>query len=114
MAFLVSGAAAIALAAAVPTLTIVAIASRAFAAYYALQAVIAMRTSTGPPRKTGFEALALVMIAVTVFVVQRAAGADVVSSGTCNTCSARCGTPSSARPSAPGNARSRKPASPSS
>lgn len=65
--FLISGAAAIALAAAVPTLTIVAIASRAFAVYYALQAVIAMRTSTGPLRKTGFGILALVMITVTVF-----------------------------------------------
>lgn len=65
--YLISGAAAIGLAATVPTLTIVAIASRAFAAYYALQAVIAMRTSTGPVRKTGFGVLALVMLAVTVF-----------------------------------------------
>jgi hypothetical protein len=65
--FLISGAAAIGLAAAVPTLTIVAIASRAFAAYYALQAVIAMRTSTGLPRKTGFGILALAMTAVTIF-----------------------------------------------
>jgi len=65
--FLISGAAAIALAATVPTLTIVAIASRAFAAYYALQAVIAMRTSTGVPRKAGFGFLALLMLAVTVF-----------------------------------------------
>lgn len=65
--FLFSGAAAIALAATVPTLAIVAIASRAFAAYYALQAVIAMRTSTGPLRKTGFGILAVLMIVVTVF-----------------------------------------------
>jgi hypothetical protein len=65
--FLISGAAAIALAATVPTLTIVAIASRAFAAYYALQAVIAMRTSAGVPRKAGFGFLALLMLAVTVF-----------------------------------------------
>lgn len=63
--FLISGAAALALAAAVPTLTIVAIASRAFAAYYAIQAVIALRTSTGLPHKTGFGILALIMIAVT-------------------------------------------------
>lgn len=63
--FLISGAAAIALAATVPTLTIVAVASRAFAAYYAIQAVIALRTSSGLPRKTGFGILALVMIAVT-------------------------------------------------
>ena len=65
--FLISGAAAIALAATVPTLTIVEIASRGFAAYYALQAVIAMRTSAGPLRKTGFGLLALAMIAVTTF-----------------------------------------------
>jgi hypothetical protein len=64
--YLISGAAAIGLAATVPTLTIVAIASRAFAAYYALQAVIAVRTSTGPLRKTGFGFLALVMFAVMV------------------------------------------------
>ncbi|WP_157887861.1 hypothetical protein [Frondihabitans sp. PAMC 28766] len=65
--YLISGAAAIALAATVPTLTIVAIASRAFAAYYALQAVIAMRTTTGVLRKTGFAFLALVMLGVTIF-----------------------------------------------
>ncbi|AZI56813.1 hypothetical protein EH165_00120 [Nakamurella antarctica] len=65
--YLVGGAAAIALAAVVPTLTIVAVASRAFAAYYALQSVIAMRTSTGLRRKVGFGALALLMLAVAVF-----------------------------------------------
>lgn len=37
-----------------PTLTNVAVASRAFAAYYDLQAVIAMRTATGPRHETGF------------------------------------------------------------
>lgn len=67
--YLISGAAAIALAATVPTLTIVAIASRAFAAYYALEAIIAMRTSTGPARKTGFGILAAVMLAVTIFAL---------------------------------------------
>ncbi len=65
--YLLSGAAAIALAATVPTLTIVAIASRAFAAYYAIQAVIALRTSHGLLRKTGFGLLALVMLVVTLF-----------------------------------------------
>lgn len=65
--YLVSGAAAIALAATVPTLIIVAVASRAFAAYYALQAVIAMRTSTGALRKAGFGTLALLMLVVTLF-----------------------------------------------
>jgi hypothetical protein len=67
--YLISGAAAIVLAATVPTLTIVAIASRAFAAYYALQALIAMRTSRGFWRKSGFAALAIVMLAVTVFAL---------------------------------------------
>ena len=67
--YLVSGGAAIALAATVGTLTIVAIASRAFAAYYAIQAVIALRTSTGVLRKTGFGALALLMLVVTVFAL---------------------------------------------
>lgn len=67
--YLISGAAAIALAATVPTLTIVAIASRAFAAYYALEAVIAIRTSTGPLRKTGFGLLAVLMLAVTIFAL---------------------------------------------
>ena len=52
--YLISGAGAIALAATVPTLTIVAIASRAFAAYYAIQALIALRTTTGLTRKLGF------------------------------------------------------------
>ncbi len=65
--YLVSGAAAIALAASVPTLSIVAVASRAFAAYYAVQAVIAVRTCAGLPRRAGFGALALLMLAVTVF-----------------------------------------------
>ena len=64
--YLVSGVAAVALAATVPTFTIVAIASRAFAAYYALQAVIALRTSGGWPRKAGYGALAVLMTAVTL------------------------------------------------
>ena len=64
--FLVSGVAAIILAATVPTFTIVAIASRAFAAYYALQAIVALRTSRGVGRKLGYGALAAVMVAITV------------------------------------------------
>jgi hypothetical protein len=62
--YLVSGAAAVVLAATVPTFTIVAVASRAFAAYYALQAVVALRTSTGTVRKLTYAALAVVMTAV--------------------------------------------------
>ncbi len=62
--YLVSGAAAIALAATVGTFEIIAIASRAFAAYYAIQAVIALRTSRGLPRKIGFGAVAALMGAI--------------------------------------------------
>ena len=65
--YLISGAAAIALAATAPTLTIVAVASRAFAAYYALQAVIAMRTSHGVLRKCGYGGLAVLLAAITLF-----------------------------------------------
>jgi len=65
--YLVSGAAAIVLAATVPTLVIVAIASRAFAAYYGIEAVMAMRTSTGWWRRAGYGLLALLMLAVTLF-----------------------------------------------
>jgi hypothetical protein len=65
--YLVSGGAALLLAATTPTFTIVAIASRAFAAYYAIQAALAMRTSTGWTRKAGYGALVVVMVAVTLF-----------------------------------------------
>ncbi|CAN5466525.1 hypothetical protein BH09ACT8_BH09ACT8_03380 [soil metagenome] len=65
--FLLSGAAAIGLAATVPTYTIVAVASRAFAAYYAIQAVIALRTTPGWPKRVGYGALALLMVAIAVF-----------------------------------------------
>jgi hypothetical protein len=67
--FLLSGVAAIAITLTLPTLVIVATASRAFAAYYALEAVIAFRTTTGVARKTGFGAMAVLMLAVTVFAV---------------------------------------------
>ena len=62
--FLVSGAAALALAATVPTFTIVAVASRAFALYYALICVTALRTCEGWWRKAGFGLLALLMLAI--------------------------------------------------
>ena len=64
--YLASGIAAIVLAATVPTYTIVAVASRAFAAYYALQAVLALRTSHGIGRKLGYGTLAVLMAAITV------------------------------------------------
>lgn len=65
--YFLSGIAAIVLAATVPTYTIVAVASRAFAAYYALQAVIALRTSRRRPAKIGFGLIAILMIAITAF-----------------------------------------------
>ncbi|GLP73115.1 hypothetical protein TUM20983_02250 [Mycobacterium antarcticum] len=65
--FLFSGVAALALAATVDTYVIVAIASRAFAAYYAIQAVIALRTTKSVPKKLGYGALAAVMCAITLF-----------------------------------------------
>ena len=65
--FLVGGGAAIVLAATVDTYLIVAIASRAFAAYYAIQAIIALRTTDSVPRKIGFGALAVIMCAITLF-----------------------------------------------
>lgn len=65
--YLLSGVAAIALAATAPTFTIVAVASRAFAAYYAVLAVVALRTSSSTLRRVGFGALAVVMAAVTLF-----------------------------------------------
>ncbi len=68
-AYLVSGVAAAALAATVPTYTIVAIASRAFAAYYACQAVVALRTCHGVRRKVGYGALAALMAAITLFAL---------------------------------------------
>lgn len=65
--FLISGAAAIALAAFAPTPVIVAVASRAFAAYYALQAVVAVRTSRGRARKIGFGLVAALTAAIALF-----------------------------------------------
>lgn len=65
--YLVSGVAAIALAATVPTLVIVTIASQAFAAYYGIQAVIAFRTSTNVLAKAGFGLLAVAMFAAAIF-----------------------------------------------
>ncbi len=64
--YLVSGVAAIALAATVATFTIVAVASRAFAAYYAIEAIIALRTTTGFARKFGYGTLAVIMAAITL------------------------------------------------
>jgi len=65
--FLVGGFAAIALAATVDTYLIVALASRAFAAYYAIQAVVALRTTESLPKKIGFGVLAALMCSIMLF-----------------------------------------------
>ncbi|MGB2851844.1 MAG: hypothetical protein WBC01_09285 [Solirubrobacterales bacterium] len=65
-AYLLSGVAAIILSWTVDTFVIITIASRAFAAYYCLQAIIAFRTSSGPLRKTLYALLALVLAAITL------------------------------------------------
>lgn len=62
--YLASGAAAIALAATVPTFTIIDVASRAFAAYYATQALIAAHTHHRRAAKIGYVLLAAIMLAI--------------------------------------------------
>ncbi len=64
--FVLSGAAATVLVWTVPTFTIIAVASRAFAAYYALECVIALRTSDDIRAKAGYGLLALVLLAITL------------------------------------------------
>jgi hypothetical protein len=64
--YLITGVLAIALTSTLPLLLLVSVASRAFAAYYAMEAVIAVRTSTGVWRKLGFGTLAALMAAITV------------------------------------------------
>lgn len=65
--YLLSGAAAIVIAATIPTFTLIMIASRAFAAYYAIEAIVAFRTSSGLWRKGGFAVLAVLLFAITLF-----------------------------------------------
>jgi hypothetical protein len=62
---LVGGAAAV-LAATLGTSAIIVIASRAFAAYYALQCVVALRTSNWVRVRVGYGVLALLMVAITI------------------------------------------------
>jgi hypothetical protein len=61
---LVGGAAAV-LAATLGTSIIIVVASRAFAAYYALQCVVALRTSNRVQARVGYGLLALLMVAIT-------------------------------------------------
>lgn len=63
-AYLLTGAAGAAMIWTIPTLTIVVIASRAFAAYYCVQCIVAMRTSPAAARRVGYGGLALMMAAV--------------------------------------------------
>jgi hypothetical protein len=64
--YLLSGVAAIILCWTVDTFVIIAIASRAFAAYYCIQALIAMRTCDGAARRVGYGMLAALMAAITL------------------------------------------------
>ncbi len=66
-AYLLSGVAAIVLCWTVDTLVIVTIASRAFAAYYCVQALIAMRSSDSWAGRGGYGLLALLMLGITLF-----------------------------------------------
>jgi hypothetical protein len=65
-AYLISGVAAIILCFTVDTFVIIAIASRAFAAYYCLQAIIAVRTSEGTLRRVSYGLLAVLLAAITL------------------------------------------------
>lgn len=65
--YILTGVAAIIIASTLPLFLLVSIASRAFAAYYALESVIAFRTSTGRWKKAGFAVLATLMLAITLF-----------------------------------------------
>jgi hypothetical protein len=68
-AYALNGVAAVALIWTVPTLTIIAVASRAFAAYYCAQCVIALRTCQGSVRKLGYGALAMLMAAIALLAL---------------------------------------------
>lgn len=64
--YLLIGVASILLIWGVSTFAIIALASRAFAAYYALQCLIALRTSKSIPAKIGFGLLAVLLAAITL------------------------------------------------
>ncbi len=64
--FVASGATAIALIWVVSTFPLIAIASRAFAAYYAVESVVAMRTCDRRLHQVGFGALAVVLTLITL------------------------------------------------
>ncbi len=57
------------LAAGLPTFTLVAVASRAFAAYYGIKAIVAFRTSSARGARTSFAGLAAVMLGIAVLAL---------------------------------------------
>ncbi len=67
VAYVVTGLAAGVMIWTIPTLTIVAIASRAFAAYYSVQCVTALRTTSSPWKTAGYGLLAALLLATTLF-----------------------------------------------
>lgn len=67
--YLVTAVAVSALSWSIDLFTLVVVASRAFAAYYCVQSVVAMLTSTHPARRAGFGVLAAVLLAITLFAV---------------------------------------------
>jgi hypothetical protein len=64
--YLLSGIAAILMIWLIPTFTIIAIASRAFAAYYCIQCVVALMTSRGVLRRSFYGLLAVILAAITL------------------------------------------------
>ncbi len=66
VSYVVVGVVAAGLAATLGTAVIVVVASRAFAAYYALQCVVALRTSEARPAKVGYGLLGLALLAITL------------------------------------------------
>jgi hypothetical protein len=65
--YLVTAVAVSALSWSIDLFTLVVVASRAFAAYYCVQCVVAMRTSTHPARRAGFAVLAAILLGITLF-----------------------------------------------
>jgi hypothetical protein len=64
--YVIVGSVAAALAATLGTDVIIVVASRAFAAYYALQCVVALRTSDRLRARIGYGALAIVLLTITL------------------------------------------------
>jgi hypothetical protein len=67
--YLLVGAAAAVIAGTLGTYVIIMVASRAFAAYYALQCTVALRTSTRALTRVAYGVLALVMVAITLLAL---------------------------------------------